>query len=476
MGAHSWTRERQAGRPAFSISPLADSMTRRVEAELARLGVKPADRIMVALSGGPDSLALLAALSRRPRLCAAHLDHSTRPGTEEEAAAVARLCRAWKVPLLRGKLDPARVERSARALRSREAALREGRYRFLEAAARKAGARWVLTGHQAGDQAETVLYRARRDWRSLAGIPPRRGIFLRPLLGVPRREILAFLRRVGLVPLLDPSNADPAFTRNRIRRLVLPHLRRSLHPRISPLLLRLGEAAAALRSWEAAELSRRRVPADLRGGIRADRLALLPASLREGAAARALSRSLGRSPSRAQVTVLLRLARIRRDGEQAVAGGYLRRAGGRLLFRRSPLPPLGPGNPVPLTVPGRAVFPPSGGILTARLVPWREGDPHPAGNSAALDPALASRRLSVRARRPGDRIRPLGMRGRKKLQDLLVDRKVPLAARDGIPLVVDGGGSILWVAGHAVAEEARLPRGAGKALLLTWIPGRRGKP
>jgi tRNA(Ile)-lysidine synthase len=219
---------------------------------------------VVAVSGGPDSLALLRALlCVRPdaSLIVAHLNHRLR-GTDSDAdeAFVAALCARLAVEghalTFRGeRLDVPAFARERRA--NLEATAREVRYTWLTEVARTAGARWVATGHTADDQAETVLHRLLRGTglRGLCGIPARRALaagieVLRPLLGVTRAEVLVFLRSLDQDFREDRSNVDLRFTRNRLRHELLPHLVERYNPGTVGALCRLAGQAAEVQAHE----------------------------------------------------------------------------------------------------------------------------------------------------------------------------------------------------------------------------------
>lgn len=221
----------------------------------------PGDAVVVAVSGGPDSMALLDALVRlaptwRLRLHAVHVDHGLRPDSGEDAAWVADRVRAM------GLLpDVVRVDAAAHARAHRlslEAAARQLRYRELERARRRVGAARIAVGHHRDDVAETVLLRLCTGAGSdgLAGIPPVRGAIVRPLIERSRAEILAYLAARGLPWREDPSNRDLRFPRNRIRHELLPWLERHVNPRVRAALAR---TAALLRDeveWLEAEARR----------------------------------------------------------------------------------------------------------------------------------------------------------------------------------------------------------------------------
>ncbi|NLG70206.1 MAG: tRNA lysidine(34) synthetase TilS [Firmicutes bacterium] len=207
------------------------------------------DGVLVALSGGPDSSALLhALLLLAPRLQlrvqAAHVHHGIRGASADRDAEAARaLASRLAVPFRRIDVD-VRTYAHAQGL-SLETAARQLRLEALERTAREEGCRRVALGHTADDQAETVLMWVLRGTgpAGLAGIPPVRGVFVRPLLGVWRREVLAYCRAAGLRPVEDETNRSPRFLRNRIRFEVLPYLESTVRPGVRRALVRLASVA-----------------------------------------------------------------------------------------------------------------------------------------------------------------------------------------------------------------------------------------
>jgi tRNA(Ile)-lysidine synthase len=231
----------------------------------------PGDTIVVGLSGGPDSVALtdaLAALRRRRgiRLVAAHLDHGLRPGSADDAAFCHSLCDALGVPLRAGS-SPVR-ERARREKGGLEQAARRERYSFLRRVREDEAAVAIAVAHTEDDQAETLLLRLLRGAgpSGLAGMRAQSGDLLRPLLGVSRARVLEHLRERGLGFRTDPTNADVAHLRNRVRHELLPYLEQRFNPRVREALAR----TAGLLADEASYL-------DLRG-----RELLARAASREG--------------------------------------------------------------------------------------------------------------------------------------------------------------------------------------------------
>ncbi|RZU72111.1 tRNA(Ile)-lysidine synthase [Micromonospora kangleipakensis] len=259
--------------------------------------------VLVACSGGADSLALAAAtafvaprLGRRAGLVT--VDHGLQPGSAERAAAVAR----WAAGIGFDPVDAVPVTVAGRP-GGPEAAAREARYQALVATARRHDAAALLLGHTRDDQAETVLLALARGGgpRGLAGMPARRELdgvpLLRPLLDVGRDDTRKACAALGLTPWEDPHNADPAYARSRVRADVLPALARALGPAVLDNLARTARLVAAdtaaLDELAAAALAAARSP---RGGLAVDALAALLPAVRTRVL-HAWARELGASPA-----------------------------------------------------------------------------------------------------------------------------------------------------------------------------------
>ncbi|GEJ57171.1 tRNA lysidine(34) synthetase TilS [Anaeromyxobacter diazotrophicus] len=295
--------------------------------------VPPGASVLVALSGGPDSTALLRALAalrgagELAALHACHVDHQLRAGSAADADFCAATCDALRVPLLRRA-----VEVGARG--GLQEAARRARYRALAGAAEACGAAWIATGHTLTDQAETVLLRLLRGAgaRGLAGIPARRGRFVRPLLDRTRREVLDYLAASGAAFLSDPSNASPRFLRNRVRHELAPLLE-SLAPGAAR---RLARVADLLRDDDRAlERAARRLAPRGATAVEAGRLAAAPLAVQRRAVRRLWRAATGsrRALEAVHVEAALRLLAGGRRvaGPVALPGGRAAWcAGGRL--------------------------------------------------------------------------------------------------------------------------------------------------
>jgi tRNA(Ile)-lysidine synthase len=247
-----------------------------VRTALAEAGIDAGDLVLVAVSGGADSLALASAAAAEAPHCglragAVTVDHGLQPGSADRARDVASRCAELGLE----PVEIATVQVGANG--GPEAAARDARYAAIDEAAIRRGASTVLLGHTLDDQAETVLLGLARGSgaRSLAGMPGRRGRLLRPFLGVRRDTTAAACRALGLTPWDDPHNSDPAYARARVRATALPALEAALGPGMADALARsaslLRDDADALDDWAERESG---------GSLDADRLAALPAAIR----------------------------------------------------------------------------------------------------------------------------------------------------------------------------------------------------
>lgn len=449
----------------------------KVEAVIHRYGMLvPGDGVVVACSGGPDSLTLLGLLAAlrgdyNLDLTAVYVDHGLRPEAAEEGEYVERVARRWRVPAL-----VCRVERDLHvAGESVQEQARLERYRLLDVAAHQVGATRIATGHTADDQAETLVMRFIRGTgcQGLAGISPVVGNIIRPLLLVRRQETVDYCARQGLVPVHDPSNDEDVYLRNRVRHHLMPQLS-TFNPRLVEVLTNLAESARAENEWIGQEVGKLLADAVYTDGgwwFPTPIFLSQPVALQRRALRQLLRRCGAEGePSFDHVgTVLDMLAQGQTGTGASLPGGLVAwvEKGGFWVGPQRPL--VEPRFDVTLPAPGQIRLPGSdlsliasvqaGGLDTIGEVaygstsirrPW-----DPVGEGAVLDYRQIQGQLRVRNWRPGDRFRPLGMQGEKKLQDMFVDEGIPKRWRDRLPVVVDDQG-ILWVAGARLADRAKI--------------------
>lgn len=461
------------------------AMARRVHESIREQHLcAPGEAILVAVSGGPDSVSLLHVLKELApawnwRLSVAHVNHGLRGAeSEEDADFVTELCRELNVPCICESVTvPRRTSRrndpAGKPNSSLQARAREARYSVFERIALRMGATKVALGHTADDQAETLLLWMLRGagTTGLAGIPQiRDGMWIRPLLTVSRSEIVSHLRERGLRWRMDSSNRNPVYARNRIRLHVMPVLR-ELNPSIPKVL---GRQASILREDDrcledlAVQHFRQLITnCSKDGALYLDRkaLAALPLAL-ERRVLRAMIRTVtgqGHNPTFGAVEAIRRRVVEGRSGSVLnVAGMLVWRDYERVGFQpwdgsheeAERQEPTFCHATASLAQDGDTVVPwtPSRQVIRLHLSEAAEDGSYlrnrVARSRAILDADRIIMPIEVRSWRAGDSFQPVGMGGRrKKLQDFFADIKIPRNARHRIPLLI-GGDQILWVAGQ----------------------------
>ena len=491
-----------------------DNLTARVErlasASLRRCGYssghspeyssKAATPLVVGVSGGPDSTALLYCLYRLRKdwdlqLHVAHLNHDFR-GEEADADAefVTNLALELDLPVTVEKQDPVAYQRE-RGISSFEQGARELRYAFLAKVATSIGATAVAVAHTADDLAETVLLHILRGtglhglrgmtelapWPWPLNLPQLR--LLRPLLEATKAETVAYCNSLDRSFRVDTGNALPRFTRNRLRQNLLPLLTEEYNPRIRESLVRLAHTASLEldfleketdAAWPQALVD----PEESEGeagsvSLHRQRLSKLHPALQRMVLRRAYILVAGdaRRLRESHLRAMAEAASRRSSGQTLhlpggwrlhVAYGFLRLTKDPVL--ECPYPPLVGEYPVSLPQS-------TGEVGVTRLEGWEISiqivtAPGPEQVAAALPlaaylgPAVLGPGLQVRSRRPGDRFQPLGMTHQKKLQDYFTDARIPESWRDRIPLLIADRG-IAWIVGQRIAEWARVGTQAG---------------
>lgn len=442
--------------------------------------ISPRDTVLAAVSGGPDSVCMLhALLSLRRELGfdvkVAHLDHRFR-GDESrgDAAFVCELASSFGLPCICGEENVPEFLLSHSM--SKQDAARMIRYRFLIRVSKLEYCQRIATGHNADDQAETVLMRLLRGAGpdGLAGIPPKRGDIIRPLLAVWRDEVEAYIARHDLPYRLDSSNLETLYLRNRVRKELLPTLS-EYNPGIARTLLNLGTIMADVSSHFDA-LSHRALTEVVKTA-RVGQFALDLGKLTgyDEASRRCIFRrvfeSLRPDLSTLPFQHVENLMSLVRRGEVGVSvelpdGARARLEHGVLVVSHGEGPRALPERELP--APGAATFEDAGLRITAELVPRRE--PTVRLDSADDDEAYfdwdaIEPPLWVRGRREGDRFRPFGMDGTKSLKEFFIDSKIAASVREAVPLVRDRGG-ILWVVGLRRSAAAPVTKATTTVLVL----------
>jgi len=450
---------------------------------LAHDMLPPFSRVVLGVSGGPDSTAMLVvmeSLSEREgfgwEIHLAHVHHHLRGGdADEDVRHVSRLAEE------REKSEMFHVEHFNVAEKAKlekisvETAGRLCRYEAFERIAREVGGKAVAVGHTADDKAETVLQRIIRGTglRGLGGIPAKRPIsrhsdifVVRPLIECFREEVMEYLKQKGVTVRVDASNVSADYERNRIRNELLPLLESGYNRKVKQALLRLARIASAANDFVESE-ARRHMAGE--ATISAAEVRGLPEALELEVLRQAIE-SAGLSADLDCVEEALGLLRSKSpSGAVHLAGGMeVKRSYGRVEVRgrRVPGKPL---EPAKLTVPGEACF----GEYAVRSEVIRGKDfglsEFVASKGAfeeTIDGDAVGHELLVRSRKSGDRYQPLGAPGEKKLKEVLIDKKVPREERDGLPVIVSGD-RIVWVVGVGIAESVKVGPGTKRVVMLS---------
>ncbi|MGK2932824.1 MAG: tRNA lysidine(34) synthetase TilS [Solirubrobacterales bacterium] len=422
--------------------------------------IPPGSSGIVLLSGGPDSICLVAGLagSGLANLVALHLNYGLREESDADQAVCEAACSQLGVELV--------VQRAGKPEGNVQNWARDLRYGAAEELRDQRGADWIAVGHTRDDVAETVLYRLATSpgRRAAAAMKPATGRIVRPLIGLTRAGTRELATESGLAFVDDASNDDPAFARTRIRREVVP------------VLQEINPSAVANIARTRAELTEE---GDFLDGYAADLLvseigngSRLPAESLEGlhpAIRRLVIRAFAERETGTTVPVPAEVAAEAMRLADEPEGGLLDLGRGHRLRMEAgtiSVDAAGPGEGdeagVDIGPGGSATW--AGWTVSADpLEPPFEAE---GPDVATLDSSGLAPVLTVRGWRPGDRIQPLGMDGSKTLQDLFTDAGVPRTDRGRVPVVVSGE-EVVWVAGLAVAHRHRLRTGTTTAVRLS---------
>ncbi len=448
------------------------------------------DIVVVSVSGGADSLALLLFLNKisdlfNLQIRIFHLDHMIRG---DESARDAEFVKEIACDLG----IPAEIERAdvksfvKKSGLSTQDAARLVRMERLEAFALRAGAERIALGHSADDQVETFLMRIIQGagLSGLSGIPPVRGKIIRPLLNVWRSEIEEYVNAFGLSFRIDSSNLAPVYLRNKVRLKLLPLLEKEFGRSVKESILRIVESlsvdfdyisAQTQKSFEQiAVLQEKRVSMDVESLIK------LHESLRRGVLREAWcwlvpgKQTLG---WRHTLDIEEKVLYGRTHAALNLPGNVVvERTRNEVVFRLAENESFADesiyqsASPVTLAIPGKAFNPWSGDLIEARLVERKKCDFSGDPLVEYVNAGKVKGPLTVRTLRAGDRFQPLGMKGLKKVSDFFTDLKVPLEDRLKCSIVLSQG-EIVWVAGYRIDERFKVEKGDKEVLMLKLVKG-----
>ncbi len=418
------------------------------------------DKVLVAVSGGFDSTALLYLLNSLKaklhiKLYAVHLNHKLRgKDSELDEKFVKDTCRKLRVPLISKSIDVAKFAQKNKL--GIEEAARKARYSFFEEISAKLKLDKIALAHNADDNIETFLMRLIRGTglKGLTGIPAVRGNIIRPLIQTSRKDIEKYLKSKKIAPRTDMSNFDIKYTRNKIRHILLPALMRR-NPSIKDSIRRAISSANTAYSHIEREVIRF-FGGWPKGEIDLKKFSKLEPSLRPEVLRLAIESVKGSLADVSSANIGDTLQQVQKGkGEIHLPGVFVYIKKGKLTISKEKKADRLKGFKFRLGVPGKASGP--GIKLDARIInhvplsKLRVKNPY----QAYLDHDKIRTPLIVRSRRLGDAYVPFGLKGRKKLQDIFVDEKIDLDERDRIP-VIDDGRKIVWVVGYRISDDVKV--------------------
>ena len=435
------------------------------------------EKVLVACSGGPDSVALLfalKALSKRLilKLGVAHLNHLLRPEAGMDADFVKKLANKLKLPFFYSEADTKAVAKENKW--SLEEAGRNLRYAFFEQAAKDEKFDKIATAHTADDLAETVLLQIIRGSGGPTGIPAKRGRIIRPILWSTRQDVLAFLKQEKLAYRTDHSNKDKKFFRNRVRNELLPLLEKEYNPQIRAALIRLAkifeEEKKFLRTEAEKVIKKALVKENQALGLKLSALSKVSKAIQRGILQTVCARYFDLNLDFAATERLS--GSLDKPGKIELAKGLFADSirKGMLWFYKLEKKP----EPVRLKLPLDTLVKANGLVLKAQKIPRSQLKTLalPDGWQAYLDAGRLKSPLLLRPVEKGDRFIPLGMKAPKKVGGFFTDAKVPAFQRQNA-LLLTSGGKICWVIGHRIAEDFKVGPKTKEVIYLRAEPNGR---
>jgi tRNA(Ile)-lysidine synthase len=418
------------------------------------------DKIGVAFSGGPDSTALLHILKRLyPQTEAIYLNHNLRKDSANEEKFVRKFCDQNKIPLhveqMNWKEKPSNLEEAAR----------KKRYRYLEKVAKEFGFTKIALAHHQDDLVETILLRLIRGTglRGIVAMQPIRGRYIRPMLDVSRIEIQQYLTEHSLASYSDPTNEDRNFDRNKIRHDLLPYIESNLNPKVRSALLRFANWAEEQNKL-IDELIQPKLKLITDKGIHKKKFLQLSPALQKELLRRALQTI---DPSfKLNSRTLEAILRTIRASTKMELPGYLVVECSQERIQFLPKTSRTGFQEIDVTGAGDYQFPPAKISLKFSVV--KKAELPALRHLAFVDAEKASFPLTIRNWKKGDAFQPLGMKGRKKLSDFWIDRKVPQSNRKNIPIVLKDE-QIVWIAGQQIDDQFKITSNTRKILKIECI-------
>jgi tRNA(Ile)-lysidine synthase len=435
--------------------------------------IESGDHLLVGISGGADSVALIHCLHRLApcmdvSLTAAHLDHGIRGAeAKEDWEFVSKLAASLDIPFIAESIEIQKLSEP----RNLEERARQVRYDFLSRTARSVKADKIAVGHNMNDQAETVLLHLVRGCgiSGLSAIRPRTGCLIRPLLETSRRQILEYLEALRVGYREDSSNRSLQYRRNRIRHELIPYLEAWFNPAVIDNLARQADMAREVSEF--LDLESERIYGSLKtcipGGVSLgiSKIEQLPVAMKRWILRRGLKEACGtlRGTAARHVEDMIDLCRSTSGRSIQLPGGWIAaRQFDRLILSREKLQQEEVFEYM-LNIPGRCRVPEAAMEFSARIAepsPNRADPPTP--DRVLLKPETLPDRLHIRSRRPGDRY---GGPGHRKVKRILIDAKVPLPERSRLPMVV-AGDSVVWIPGFEPAKSFIANPLSGRCVIL----------
>ncbi|MFH1868221.1 MAG: tRNA lysidine(34) synthetase TilS [Candidatus Omnitrophota bacterium] len=459
--------------------------------------IKKGMRVLLCVSGGPDSVAMLHALNSMKKdlgieLIILHMNHKLRGiESDRDEDFVKSMARRLRLQAVTHSEDIKKLASDNK--RSLEDMARRARYGFFLKAARDLNADLIATAHTRDDQAETLLMRLLRGsgLRGLRGILPKRShggtIIIRPLIDISRREIESYLKRKRLRPRIDSSNLRTDFFRNKVRLKLIPLLEKDYSPKIKELLYNLSQVTE--KDYEYLNLKQdevfKRYARKRRTGAVAISLKVFKKS--HLSLQRAFVRKAVESLTGSMDDIDFRHSReienlvYHRPVGSIVhmpSGVECEKSKSDIIFfynRKRSVSRYRPET-AQLSIPGKTVF--GRKKINAKILSGSDRfssifnkDRKKNSNSCEFfDMDKLKMPLKLRYRYPGDRMRPFGMRSHKKISDIFIDEKIPLSRRKNVPLVVSSDGDLIWLCGMRMSDKFRVSEKTKRVLKLEFLP------